>query len=153
MLTLAEPTGSYVFLEVADPGRGMDEATQGRMFEPFFSTKQRERGLGLAAVLGIVRAHRGAIKVYSAPSEARRSRSSSRPPQPRASRATPPPGVSKAGIAKGCCWWSTTSRSSATSPARSSSRTASACSAPATVSKRSSFTGSTRPRSAPCCSI
>ena len=47
----------------------MDQATQARMFDPFFSTKRRERGLGLATVLGIVRAHRGAIKVYSAPGE------------------------------------------------------------------------------------
>lgn len=69
VLPLTETGGTFVFLEVADPGRGMDETTQGRMFEPFFSTKQRERGLGLATVLGIVRAHRGGIKVYSAPHE------------------------------------------------------------------------------------
>ena len=59
--------GLYVQLEVTDSGSGMEPEIQARAFEPFFTTKFTGRGLGLAAVLGIVRAHKGALKFESAP--------------------------------------------------------------------------------------
>ncbi len=59
--------GAYVCLEVADNGCGMDADQFARVFDPFYTTKSMGRGLGLAAILGIVRGHRGAIHVESNP--------------------------------------------------------------------------------------
>jgi PAS domain S-box-containing protein len=59
--------GRFVTLTVRDNGCGMDAATQARIFDPFFTTKFLGRGLGLSAVMGIVRGHRGALRVISAP--------------------------------------------------------------------------------------
>jgi len=61
------PPGDCVCIEVSDTGHGMTPATLGRIFEPFFTTKFTGRGLGLAAGLGIVRTHHGALTVDSSP--------------------------------------------------------------------------------------
>jgi len=58
--------GDYLVITVKDSGRGMDDKIRMRIFDPFFTTKTSGRGLGLAAVQGIVQAHRGAITLETA---------------------------------------------------------------------------------------
>jgi PAS domain S-box-containing protein len=64
---LPPPAGEYLMIRVADSGCGMTPAVKAKAFDPFFSTKFAGRGLGLAAVLGIVRGHRGGVRLSSAP--------------------------------------------------------------------------------------
>ncbi len=61
------PEGKYVYIQVTDTGCGMDKDTQTKLFEPFFTTKFTGRGLGMSAVLGIIRGHKGTITVHSEP--------------------------------------------------------------------------------------
>ncbi len=61
------PAGPYVFAEITDEGIGFDEESRAQLFDPFFTTKVEGRGLGLVAVQGIVRQHRGGILFDSTP--------------------------------------------------------------------------------------
>jgi signal transduction histidine kinase len=69
-----EAPGRYVFIDVVDNGHGMNDETLGRMFDPFYSTKETGRGLGMAAVRGIVRSHHAALRVTTAQGQGTRFR-------------------------------------------------------------------------------
>jgi signal transduction histidine kinase len=58
--------GTYAFIEVVDNGCGMNDETLAQIFDPFFSTKKAQSGMGMSSLLGIVRGHRGAVNVESA---------------------------------------------------------------------------------------
>jgi signal transduction histidine kinase len=91
--------GRFVFIDVVDTGAGMDEHTMARIFDPFFSTKVTGRGLGMAAVRGIVRSHHAALRVTSKEGQGTRFRvwfpldvsihSTSAPSEPRRGQSTP----------------------------------------------------------------
>lgn len=61
------PTGRYVYAEVSDTGIGMPPEVQSDVFDPFFTTRIRSKGLGLAVVMGVVRSHHGVVCMRSAP--------------------------------------------------------------------------------------
>ena len=67
--TPAPPPGQYIYLEVEDTGCGMSSEVRQRIFEPFFTTKFTGRGLGMAAVQGIIKGHGGAMTIRTAPGE------------------------------------------------------------------------------------
>lgn len=90
--------GRFVWLEVSDDGAGMDDTVMMRIFEPFFTTKFTGRGLGMSAVLGIIRSHAGAIMLESSPGRGTRFRvlfpalgAVTKPEQPELSQDIPVP--------------------------------------------------------------
>jgi PAS domain S-box-containing protein len=88
--------GPYCVLEVTDEGCGMTADTLDRIFEPFFTTKARGRGLGLAAVLGIMKGHGGALEVWSRPQEGTRFRAWFPASQPETATVAPAPAAASA---------------------------------------------------------
>lgn len=67
-----QPASRYLVIEVEDDGPGIDEPARHRIFDPFFTTKPNGHGLGLATVIGAVRAHKGTLAVRSEPGQGAR---------------------------------------------------------------------------------
>jgi CheY-like chemotaxis protein len=67
MTDLSLPVGEYALIKVSDNGCGMDEKTKHNIFDPFFTTKPDGQGLGMSAILGIVKNHNGLIRLESEP--------------------------------------------------------------------------------------